>query len=113
MNNQAETALRGGHAEPVQSGKDDYPASDEASQESGVLVMSILLLPFKILGGIGSALGSGIGSFIMAIVAAILFRQGACWCAWNFGWTWMTTGWLAGITIGSFVLTLYCGVSKK
>lgn len=74
--------------------------------------MTLFLLPFKVLGVPGKWLLGMVGVFIAACINAIVFRQVFCWCAWNFGWVGIGTGWLAVVTIGSFILTFVAADGK-
>lgn len=74
--------------------------------------MTIILIPFQVLGVPFRWILGMVGVFIAACINAVIFRQLLCWCAFNFGWVSIGTGWLACTMIISFVLT-FVGASKN
>lgn len=72
----------------------------------------MLLFPLKILAVPMKFIAGMIGVFIAACVNAWFFRAALCWCAWNFGWAWVTNGILIIVAIVCFLFT-FVAAGKK
>lgn len=74
--------------------------------------MSILLLPFQVLGVPAKALLGLVGLFIAALANAVIFRWLLCIAAVQYQWIWVREIHLVVVMILSFVLT-FVGSGKK